>query len=250
VTPNGFALLTGAGNAATVTLDGLTLTGDGGATPGAGARCTVGSGAATLTIRNSLIRNSGQAGVDSSGCTLIIDANVIGPANAGGGIVLGALTSYSVTSNLIASNGTGVSGVDIANTATGTFAFNTVANNGGAGTGSPPGGITCGVGAAKSILHSIVVGNRPTTGGSQFAGNCTLTNVVTGPDSFVGANMLVPDLDATFHLNANATNRACCINQVPSPSPPILNQDHDVDGETRPRGSSATPYDVGADEAE
>jgi hypothetical protein len=268
VTPNGFALLTGGGNAATVTLDGLTLTGDGGATPGAGARCTVGSGAATITIRNSLIRNSGQAGVDSSGCTLaisggtisnnggagittgggtaIVDANVIGPANVGGGLVLGGSTSYSVTNNIIAGNGTAARGVTINDAATGTFAFNTVVNN---LVSAGAGGIGCGGAGAKGILNSIVVGNT-LSGGTQFFGNCTLTNVVTGPDNFTGASMLVPDLDATFHLNVNATNRACCINQVPSPSPAIMNQDHDVDRETRPRGASATPYDVGADEAE
>ena len=65
VTPNGFTLLTGAGNAAMVSLEGLTLIGAGGATPGAGARCTVGVGAATLSIVDSKIQMSGGAGVIS-----------------------------------------------------------------------------------------------------------------------------------------------------------------------------------------
>jgi hypothetical protein len=244
VTPNGFALLTGGGNAATVTLEGLTLIGAGGATPGAGARCTVGVGAATLTIRDCKIQMSGGAGVDTNGCTITLDRNVIGPSNTGGGVILGGTTSYTITNNIIAGNGTGVPAVDIANMATGTFAFNTVANNGGAGTGSPPGGISCPA-TARVIQSSIVVGNRLTmAGGTQFFGNCTLMNVVTGADNFAGASMLSPDLDASFRLTSATANDTCCIDKVTSPTTP--NASRDIDGSMRPKGAA---HDIGAHEA-
>jgi hypothetical protein len=233
-----------------VTVDGLELIGSAGGTNKPGVSCSQTGGTATLRVVNSSIHNSGQAGVSSSDCTLVLDANVIGPSNTGGGVVLSGNTIYTLTNNIIHSNGTGVPGVDISTGSSGVFAFNTVANNGGAAPGSA-GGVTCAAGATNALQNSIVVLNQLTAvGGTQFSGNCTLSNVVTGPDTFTGANMSVPDLDSTYRLKLNTANRDCCINKLPSPAPAIENQSHDVDREARPKGAGTMPYDIGADEAE
>jgi hypothetical protein len=69
-------------------------------------------------------------------------------------------------------------------------------------------------------------------------------NVVTGTDSFAGATMLAPDLDASFRLTTASVNDACCVDKVSNPSTP--NASHDVDGATRPKGAA---HDIGAHEA-
>jgi hypothetical protein len=45
-----------------------------------------------------------------------------------------------------------------------------------------------------------------------------------------------------------AQNSQCCIDKLPTPMTPY--SDHDVDFTKRPKGTSATPYDIGAHEAQ
>jgi hypothetical protein len=280
VVTNAFALST-VGNAATVVLDGLELIGQG--STSAGARCSFTSGAATLTIRNSLIQMSGGPGIDANGCTLTVssstvsgnqqagvsanggtltvDANVI-TGNQGGGLLLQGSTSYTVTNNIIATNGTssGDPGVTISgNGTTGVFAFNTVAGNGNL-SGNGEGGVQClvGGGQTRELLNSIVIGNAKNpmgTGTQVTAGKCVLTRVVVGTDSTgeAGAIKNQPPVFVTagsdYHLKANdAANTACCVDKIPTATPPTApNADHDVDGSRRPKGAG---WDYGAHEVQ
>jgi hypothetical protein len=275
VVTNAFALST-VGNAATVVLDGLELIGQG--STSAGARCSFTSGAATLTIRNSLIRMSGAAGVDSNGCTLTLDGNtvsgnqgagistnggtvtldrnIIGPSNTGGGIVLGGTTSYTVTNNIIVSNGAsaGLPGIAISSmSSSGTIAFNTISKNGGLNT--VEGGVTCpSSGAGTKLIDSSIVVDNSTAAGTQFAGKCSLSNTVVGTGDatlLAGAIKQSPAFvsGTDFHLKANdAANTACCVDKIPTANAPSTpNADHDVDNTRRPKGAG---WDYGAHEVQ
>lgn len=221
-----------------VQLTGVEITGAVGTHNGVSA----GSGT-TVTIKDANIHGNGGAGISATDCTLTVDASYIGPNNGGGGISLSGSTSYSVTNSIVAGNGTTARGVTINDTATGTFAFNTVASN--SVSPASPGGVSCGLGAAKLIQSSVVVGNT-SSGGTQFAGNCMLQNVVTGPDGFMGATMMMPTLDTTFRLKPNdAANQACCVDKIASPTTP--NADHDVDFAKRPQGATGK-WTIGGNE--
>jgi hypothetical protein len=245
-----------AGAAVTVTIDGLDLIGSSAAIPAPGLQCKGAvSSPATVTLKNSTVHDSGQAGVDSSGCTLTLDANVVS-ANKNEGITVSSATTYVITNNIISGNGasSGIPGVTITDMAsTGTFAFNTVATNGGNNT--IEGGIACpSTGPTKLIANSIVAQNahNPMTNGTQFAGKCQLQNVVTGPDTFSGANQAAPAFTADFHLDTTAgaaltANQTCCIDKVPSATSP--NANHDVDRGPRPK-VPGTALDTGAHEAQ
>ena len=239
----------------TLVLDGLEITGSAsaGGMNGAGVQCA--GNLSTITIKNSTVVNSGAEGVNSNtGCTLTLDSNIISK-NANEGIKLSA-TTYVITNNIIDHNGGGgLAGVNITDIASmGTFAFNTVASNGGANT--VEGGIQCpGTGTVTfKIENSIVAQNahNPMTNGTQFLGKCVLSNVVTGPDTFSGANQAVPAFVsmADFHLDTSATgltmNQACCIDQIASATTP--NANHDVDDGPRPK-APGTKLDTGAHEA-
>lgn len=233
------------GSTATVTIDGLELVGIGPTSPG--VRCSFNVGAASVTLRNSLIRGAGGTGVETTGCTINVDASIIS-ANSGGGLKLSSST-YTITNSIISGNGSGSAtsaGVNLADS-TGTFAFNTVARN---TISAGVGGIDCGTGAQKAILNSIVWGNTTATG-TQLGAKCTLTNVVTaaGDDTQGTMSAMAPSfVSATdFHLKRNeAANTACCIDKVTAPSTP--NKDNDVDGvKHRPKGSA---WDIGAHEVD
>src|SRR5262249_2488367 len=130
------------------------------------------------------------------------------------GIYLGSNSRYSIQNCFIYGNAVGVTFVSN-NGSTGKFSFNTVGNN------TTTAGINCS--AACTIADTIVFGNKK-GGGSQFNGTlCTLSNVVTGTDtysgagnkitldpSFVGATDLHLDLTAGMPLNKN---QACCIDK-------------------------------------
>jgi hypothetical protein len=232
--------------AATVTLDGF----DTAVTTTSAIKCIVSASAATsLTILNSSIHNATQAGVDSSGCALTLDANAIS-ANSGGGIKL-ASTTYTITNNFVTANATVMfPGFAADAGSSGTFRFNTVAKNL-LTTPGIAGGIDCGSGVAKMIESSIIWGSSTTVGGSQFAGNCTLSNVVTGTDSATGAIQMNPAFQSgtDFHLvKDDPANRdqlsmiGCCVDKVSSAT-----LTHDVDGTLRPKGGG---FDIGAHEVQ
>jgi hypothetical protein len=240
----------------TLTIDGLDLRGSGSPTAGAGVNCQTTGGAAMLTIKNSTIQMSGKEGVNSAGCTLTLDANVIF-SNTNEGVKLSS-TTFVITNNIIHHNGstTNLPGVNITDSgSTGTLAFDTIAVNGPAG-GGVEGGVACpNTGNNVLIQDSIVAQNshNPATNGTQFVGKCQLQSVVTGADSFSGATQSSPAFVsmADFHLDVTATglttNGACCIDKVATATTP--NSSHDVDEGPRPK-KPATSLDIGAHEAQ
>jgi parallel beta helix pectate lyase-like protein len=243
------------GSAATVTLDGLELT-SGTASPG--VKCSQNTGAASLTLIGSYVHGSAQSGVDSSGCKLVLDANVI-TGNPGGGVhYAGGSTTYTITNNIIHDNsGSGAYGARIDDSPTGSvFAFNTVVANGPTGNTAAGGAICPATGTTALLQDSIIANNGlSTAGGTQFAGQCQLQTVVVGVDSTVsgGAVKKAPALTSDDYLDvstpsAQTTNADCCINKLAAPGTP--NADHDVDRGTRPKGAGTTPYDIGGHEAQ
>jgi hypothetical protein len=225
-----------AGRRADVVLDGLDLVGSNGIMKNVGVDCNVSGGTANLTVKNSSIHDSGLVGLRNTSCNVIIDANVIGPANGGGGITLATTPSYVITNNLIGANGQNGRGVTIDDASSGTFAFNTVAGNlYPAGLG----GVDCGGGAPKTLSYSIIVGN---SGASQVGAQCSLQQSVTG--GAAGTPTFVSTTD--FHLKKDdPANLACCVDKVAAPM--TSGSDHDVDAVGRPIGGG---WDVGADEAQ
>lgn len=260
VTPDGVAVQTGSGNAATLTLDGLVLIGAGGATPGAGVRCTVGTGAATVTVLNSYIHNSGGYGVSASSCALTLDANIVGPSNTGGGVSISG-GSVTASNNLIVGNGTGGPGVSFSGSVSGTWWFNTVANNSfKTGPTTNPSAFTCSTtGATLPVLQAgIVWGNDKASGASFDSSRCVFT--YTDIDDTVtpsgGGNVGNFNLDPMF---TTGTLPATSF-RIPSGSPckdKVTSAtgltggtlpNHDVDGNARPRMSTGG-YDCGGSEA-
>jgi len=213
-----------------VTLDGLHIIGSGGANKNAGVRCSPVAGTAIVTVKNCAIHDSGLSGVDSNACTLTLDANLIGPANAGGGVKL-AMTPYTITNNIIFENGNSGRAVTMDDPSDGAFTFNTVAlNQATAGIG----GIECGAGGQKKIESSILLMN---SGAMQAGPQCTLTNTVTsGTINFENG----------YRLKKNDTaNKACCVDKITNPIAP--NSNHDIDQTRRPQGNA---HDIGAHEVE
>jgi hypothetical protein len=259
-----------------VVLDGLDLGNDNVTRSLRGLACTNNAGAASnaaVILRNSRAHDSANEGVLATTCALTLDANII-ESNGGGGVSAsgGVLTldastvssnngagvtvsgsnNYTITNNFIASNGTsaGNPGINIGDSgSTGTIAFDTLSKNGGLNT--VEGGVVCPAAGANKVIQDSIVINNSSNAGTQFAGKCQLQNVVTGTDSFAGATMLTPSFVGAndFHLVASAAaNLSCCIDKVGAPGTP--NADHDVDETTRPKGTGATPYDIGAHEVQ
>jgi hypothetical protein len=235
------------GGTATVVIDGFEVA----TTTVDGIFCSNGVAGTNLTIRRSNIHNAGGIGINSSTCAIVIDGNLVGPTNGGGGIKL-VSSKYTVTNNLVFNNGAGVPGVNIIDSPAGSiFAFNTVAGN---SSGAFPGGVTC-PSAATAVIQNSIVATNSTTGGTQFAGMCQFQNVVVGRDS-TGASGVIkktPAFTADYHLDMTTVpnqtaNADCCIDKLGTPGTP--GADHDVDFTARPKGSAVTPYDIGGQEVQ
>ncbi len=244
-----------------VVLDGLNFGGDSITKGLRGVDCKNNTGTVantTVVVRNSKFHDNAMEAILSSTCALTVDANQIGASsgtetgNAGGGINLSGSTTFVITNNIVTGNG-GLSapsaGVTMSNTSTGQFAFNTIVQN---TVGAGVGGIDCGSGAMKTISDSIVWKNT-TSSGTQFSAQCMLSNVVTvnGDDSRGSMSAMPPKFVGAldFHLVAgDAANLACCIDKVATPGTP--NSSHDIDLSARPKGTGATPFDIGAHEVQ
>jgi hypothetical protein len=246
------------GNNATLTVDGFELIGSGGGSPAAGAKCQViTSGTPSLTVLNSYIHNSGAYGIDSSGCGLTLDANII-YQNTGGGVSING-GSVVASNNLIVGNGTGGPGVVLAgNFSSMLWWFNTVADN--LRTGGQAGGFNCGgvLSGAPLIQASIIWGNTKDGTGSSVGSGCSFTYTdiddTTTPSG--GGNVGNFKLDPMLTSGTLPTTGY----RIPSGSPckdkitaatglvggTLPN--HDVDGNPRPRMATGG-YDCGASQA-
>jgi hypothetical protein len=213
---------------------------------GGGLKCSLSTGVAALALKNSAVHGSTSAGVETAACAVTVDANIIGPSNAGGGVRVTGGT-YVITNNIIANNGVGAyPGVALDAAATGTFAYNTVAKN---RVTAGVGGIDCGAGAAKTIANSIVWKNDLDAASKQVGAQCTLATVVTGVGGGGGTTLDPTFVSATdFHLASGAAaNLACCVDKIAVVSGP--NSNHDVDASKRPKGI-VNAADIGAHEVQ
>jgi hypothetical protein len=229
------------------TFDGFQMNGD---SSGTNVYCDSSGGSTAVTLKScNLI--GGYRSVRIINCTGNLGESMFSSATDTGVSLEGGSTWDLHNSFVFQEAGVGVSAATV-----GSFNFNTVAFNGGIATGSTTdfaGGVNCG--AAVTLNSSIVFNNQqnPHTGGTQFAGTCTLNNVVTGTDTIGPTGKLAGTpvfRSATapydLHLKVDnptdtATNRSCCIDKVPAGGFSI-----DIDQDARPLGPSA---DVGGDEA-
>ena len=261
------------GLAAQVTVDGLNLIGSAGATRTDGVDCTSAGGGAMLTIKNSIVQDSGGSGVSSLNCALTLSAStvtgnggtgvlVVGgsaaidaatiSANMGGGLSFTGSSTYDVGNTFVIGNGLNGRGVTIDDSSDGRFRFNTVASN---VFGSNASGIACGVTLSKRIEDSIVVANGMAMN-TQFAGVCQLIDVVAGSDA-LAPQTVTPDFKDTttppydYHLVPNSQNNLkCCVDKVLAGSVDggaAALPDHDVDLSQRPKGAG---WDIGAHEVQ
>src|SRR6185295_10153608 len=184
-------------------------------------------------------------------CTATVSESIV-TTTAVEGVAFETTSNWDLH-NCIITQSVGV-GVRI-DSSTGSFKFNTLALNGDF-LNNPgnnlAGGANCT--AAATLDSSIITSNThsPSNTGTQFAGTCTLTNVVTGTDSsnsggklpgtpvFCSAVAPVNLLLKVDTITDANTNRSCCIDKVPANGITV-----DVESEGRPKGPSA---DVGADE--
>jgi hypothetical protein len=208
--------------------------------------------AGTATITSNLISGNQSSGINGVAGTVIADANTITDNQNAGFYVAGTnVVSYTVTNNLVVANHGWGAYINDAS-ATGSFAFNTVAGNITLTSGTAA-GVYCGTGVARAVQYSIVVQNSADSGGTQFGGNCSLTEVVVGSDSTSGAGAIkvAPTfVGATdYHLSTSGSaltaNQACCIDKIGT-DPGTVNKGHDVDLSSRPKGAG---WDIGAHEA-
>ena len=240
------------GNPVTLTVDGLELIGPGGGTPAAGAKCqVVASGTPTLTILNSYIHGSGAYGVDSTSCTLTLDANIISQ-NTGGGVSING-GAIAVTNNLIVSNGLSGLGVLFQGAVTGTWSFNTVAAN--KRTGTNAAAFNCSLATSvPPIQASIVWGNDKDGTGSSVGTGCSFSFTDIDDTTTPAGNNIKQDPMLTTGTLPSTGDRipasSPCLNFVTAASglSGALPKD-DVDGNTRPRAMTGG-YDCGAAQAQ
>ena len=237
VRPGGFdaPVFVVTGQTARVSIEGGTIrmaNGTGGG-PGDGVYCVNG---ADLTLRQLVIEDNDDEGVDSSDCTLSIDRCDI-RGNDGGGIAIDD-GRFTVTNSFIARNGQpggNRGGATIDSTEPGVFAHNTVFDN--SVQDGQVGGVTC-LGD-YTLRNNIIAGNDSLqTGGAgcQHRHSLIAPEAPEGDGNIDEPPLFVSEADGDFHL---ATD-----------SPGIdAGETSDVafdwDGERRPAGEAP---DMGADE--
>jgi len=211
----------------------------------------------SLWVLRSLIQLGG-VGIDSLGCNRLVVEQSILIGNRTLGLRVGAaVRQYRIINNVVNGNGQtgGGSGVVIAAGVSGLFSYNTVLNNGEKGIDG--GAVRCETGGltTRSVANSIVIQNAMSTRvdasgqplGSQFAGDCRLSNLVVGIDGTVvvppseGLIRAIPDLDQSLRLLNTPNNRMYVIDKGVADD--SVRNDHF--GGLRPKGDG---YDLGAHE--
>jgi hypothetical protein len=162
-----------------VTLDGFTLRGATGAS-GHGVLCSNGGNATKLTLLRSTVRDNAQNAVNASSCTIVLDQDVIGPANTQGGVFLSG-SDFTLTNLLVVGNGTGgatgsnFGGINVASTGPGAKTmFNLTVVNNQMRTGLQP---SAGIGCAPGVTLANVVLVENAGGAAEIdPTSCTLNN--------------------------------------------------------------------------
>jgi hypothetical protein len=206
-------------NGADVTIDGLTITGAGGAGNPVGVQCTSGAGSPpTLRLRRSAIK-----------------------ANVGGGISIAAC-GFSIVDSLITGNGnpnSAIGGISIG-TVSGTaeLQFCTIYNNG--TQAAFPGGVNCtGVTSPLVTSNNIIYGNGA---GKQIDGpNCSATYSDIGPQTMTGTGNI--NVDPQFEDAAHDKFQIKPTSPAKDVADPAATVDVDYAGTHRPQG---TRSDMGA----
>jgi hypothetical protein len=158
------SLTLGGGAGVNISLDGFTIEGATGAT-GYGVLCqgTSSTGLTKLKLVRSTVANNAQTAVSATTCDVTLDQDVIGPANAAGGLAL--LTSdFTLQNLLVVGNGTGgtsgsaVGGISITGTSSrANVVNNTVVNNSMKTNALAASGVGCGTGG--TFINNVIVGN-------------------------------------------------------------------------------------------
>lgn len=226
-----------------VLLDGVRVGGS--ALSPAAIDCVGKPGEVSLTVEGAFIVGGGTASVHASDCTIAILDSTLQEARTG--LVIEGVSAYRVLNSALhdfALAGQGPA-VQLGPGATGAFSFNTVVNN---GKGNLAGGVQC---LGNQLLESSIVFANSMLNSSQLSG-CRLLNVVTGPDSAPGAELVTPAF--TNCTSSLAAGQTWCT----APNSPVVDRvplqadggartlvDHDYFGNRRPLGAG---YDVGAQE--
>jgi len=225
-------------NAASVTIDGLQVTGADGATVGDGVRCS--DAGTVVRIDRATVSDNDDVGIEvEAGCELRMSRTVVA-RNLAGGVRI-ASDSFDLGNSFLVDNGDGAAafgGLRInqsGDTTTRRLAFLTVAGNT-SGTGAS--GIQC-TGIGVAVGSSIVWGN---SGGAEVAALCspTYSDVEGGAtgDGNVDADPLFVG-GGNYHI----TSGSPCIDAADPGATALV----DIDGDLRPAGAGR---DIGADEVE
>jgi hypothetical protein len=218
---------------------------------GGGLYCRRGGGAPVIKMRDMLVRNNVYTGVRSLNCAFTITRstftqNPIGlllqdstgtidrslfTANGTGASLDSGL--YTFTNNFVARNSE--SGVELFSSNNGNkFEFNTVVDNAQGGTTGA--GFNCNLMTPTTFPNNIIARNRIATSGTN---NCTYPGSILVDTDITPLKFKQPDTSPyDYHLTAGSL----AIDMAT-----ISTQDHDFDGDARPKGAGR---DVGADEAQ